>query len=158
MARMGQQHSRVHVDMREYYVKLRKRQVVPKNNDKFQGFRHWPVYVYSCLLLYIELTRTSQTHAFSCIQKHCRKSMKSLPGHRSRTPHAQLELLLNILQTLLVSCLVRVWENLCHQIQRMYVAIVTGIVTAKKIHRLGEAIGLPGAGLNVKASFMLKND
>jgi hypothetical protein len=106
MTRMGQQHSRVHVDIRECYVKLRKRKVVPKNNDQFQGFRHWPVYVYSCLLLYIELTRTSQTHAFSCIQKHCRKSMKSLPGHRSRTPHAQLELLLNILQTLLVSCLV----------------------------------------------------
>jgi hypothetical protein len=40
----------------------------------------------------------------------------------------------------------------------MYVAIVTGIVTAKKIQRFGDAIGLPGAGLNVNASFMLKND
>lgn len=36
--------------------------------------------------------------------------------------------------------------------------MVTGIVTAKKIQRLGEAIGSPGSGLNVNASFMLKKD
>jgi hypothetical protein len=77
-----------------------------QNNNQFQVFRHWPVYLYGRFLLYIELTRTSQTHACRYIQKHCRKGMKSLPGHRRCTSHAQLELLLNILQTLLVSCLV----------------------------------------------------
>jgi hypothetical protein len=36
--------------------------------------------------------------------------------------------------------------------------MVTGMVTAKKIHRLGDAMGAPGSGLNVNASFMLKKD
>lgn len=56
-------------------------------------------------------------------------------------------------RTLYLSC-----ENLCHQIHKPYVAIVTGTVTAKKIQRLGEAIVSPGPGLNVNASFMLKKD
>jgi hypothetical protein len=60
-------------------------------------------------MLYIEPARSEQArlmHVGICIQKHRRKSMKSLPGHRSRTSHAQLELLLNVLQTLLVAHLV----------------------------------------------------
>jgi hypothetical protein len=48
--------------------------------------------------------------------------------------------------------------NPCHQIHKPYVAMVTGMVTAKKIHRLGDAMGAPGSGLKVNASFMLKKD